>query len=140
MSPDGKSYWDGNAWRPVPQPQAPVSQPYYQPVIQQPVAQPLAPMTAGGRASNGIGTTAGILGIVSGVFMFIPVLNYLSVLLGVLAIIFGGIGIRRANQNLGAPKGMAVAGLVLGIVSVAIALVFIIGVYAYLFRSSAPWI
>jgi hypothetical protein len=56
------------------------------------------------HSSNGQATAALVLGIVG---MLVP-------LLGVLAIIFGAIGMSRANQ--GAPgKGLAIAGLVLGI-------------------------
>ena len=90
--------------------------------------------------SNGIGTAAGVLGIISAVLMFVPVINYLSVLLGTLAIIFGARGNRRARLYPGTPKGMAVTGLVLGIISLVVALIFIIGVYAYVFRNTAPWI
>jgi hypothetical protein len=57
-----------------------------------------------------------------------------------MATIFGGVGIRRANRNPGTPKGMEVTGLVLGIIGIVMSPIFIIGVYAYLFRDTAPWI
>jgi hypothetical protein len=52
-----------------------------------------------------------VLGIVG---MFLPIL-------GILALIFGGIGISKANQG-ASGKGMAVAGLVLGILGTLILL------------------
>jgi hypothetical protein len=123
-----------------PQPYAPrqVPVPMAQPVY---MVQPgVAPGIRFVPNSNGIGTAAGVLGIISAVLMFVPVINYLSVVLGTLAIIFGARGNRRARLYPGTPKGMAVTGLVLGIISLVIALIFIIGVYAYVFRKTAPWI
>jgi len=140
LSPDGQSFWDGIEWRPVSSlPPGYVQQPYYAPQMQ---PYPVQPMYAapGLQRSNGVGTAAGVLGIITAVLMFVPVINYLSVLLGIMATIFGGVGIRKANRIPGTPKGMAVTGLVLGIIGIVISLIFIIGVYAYLFRNSAPWI
>ena len=57
---------------------------------------------------NGMGTAALILGIV-GLLLF-------GCIFGVLAIIFGSIGISRANAGLANNKGVAIAGLILGIV------------------------
>ena len=140
LSPDGQSFWDGIEWRPVSSlPPGYAPQPYYAPQMQ---PYPVQPMYAapGLQRSNGIGTAAGVLGIITAVLMFVPVVNYVSVLLGIMATIFGGVGIRKANRIPGTPKGMAVTGLVLGIIGIVISLIFIIGVYAYLFRNSAPWI
>lgn len=142
LSPDGQFFWDGVEWRPV---SSLPPQPYYAPQMQAPMMQPYAvqPVFVAPGAlqrSNGAGTAAGVLGIIAAVLMFVPVVNYLSVLLGTLATIFGGVGIRRANRNPGTPKGMAVTGLVLGIIALVTSLIFIVGVYAYVFRSTAPWI
>jgi hypothetical protein len=73
-----------------------------------------APTTRSG--SNGLaiaGLVCGIIGLV--IFNFI---------LGPLAIIFGGVGLRKANQGAG-HRGMAWAGLVLGIIDVLIFVVLI---------------
>jgi hypothetical protein len=152
LSPDGRFYWDGVEWLPVssmpagyaPPPQY-GPQPYYAPempvpvVPVYPVAQPVF-VTPVPLRSNGAGTAAGVLGIIAVVLMFVPVVNYLSVLLGILATVLGGVGIRRANREPGLPKGMATTGLVLGIIAIVVSLIFIIGVYAYVFRNTAPWI
>jgi hypothetical protein len=77
--------------------------------------------------TNPLATTALILGI-CGVVLFWTV--WLGIILGVLAIIFGGIGLSRAKN--GAPnKGMATAGLVLGIVSVVLGVVFIAAIFSF---------
>lgn len=57
-----------------------------------------------GHPTNGMAIASLVLGILG---LFLPGL-------GILALIFGGIGISKANQGAGG-KGMAVAGLVLGI-------------------------
>lgn len=57
---------------------------------------------------NGLGTASLVLGIIG--------LLFGGCILGPLAIIFGGIGISRANQGQATNKGVAIAGLVLGIV------------------------
>jgi hypothetical protein len=66
--------------------------------------------------SNGLAVAALVCGIV-GLLCF-------GFILGPLAIIFGGVGMSRANQGAD-HKGLAVAGLVLGIVDVAFLVLFI---------------
>jgi hypothetical protein len=61
------------------------------------------------KSRNGMAIAALVCGIV-GVFL-------LEVILGPLAIIFGAIGLRRANAG-GPNRGMAAAGLALGILDV----------------------
>ena len=68
-----------------------------------------------GRPTNGMAIAALVLGILG---MFLPVL-------GILALIFGGIGISKANQG-ASGRGMAVAGLVLGILGTLV-LLYLIG-------------
>ena len=143
LSPDGRFYWDGMEWRPVVQPPVVQPQPYYQPqapVYPQPMAQyPQQPYYQAqqqfvGGQSNGAGTTAGVLGIIAVILMFIPVADFGGNLLGVLAVIFGIVGISRANRIGGVGKGMAITGLVLGLIAVLVSVIFIIAVYSYLFR------
>jgi hypothetical protein len=65
---------------------------------------------------NGIAVAALVLGITSIVFSWWGLLTLVQVLL---AIIFGAVGISRARH--GAPKkGLAIAGLVLGLIGAAI--------------------
>ena len=62
---------------------------------------------------NGMGTAALVLGIIAAVTFF----TGWGVILGILAIIFGGVGMGRASRGEATNRGMAVAGLVLGIAS-----------------------
>lgn len=64
----------------------------------------------------------GIVGIVGG---FIPVVCYFALVCSILGIIFGAKGMKIAKQT-GENKGLAVAGLVLGIVSTAITAIAVI--------------
>jgi Domain of unknown function (DUF4190) len=59
--------------------------------------------------SNGMAIAGLVCGIV-GIFIF-------EVILGVLAIIFGGIGVSRANRGAGR-RGMAWAGVILGAIDI----------------------
>ncbi|GAA2804679.1 DUF4190 domain-containing protein [Streptomyces showdoensis] len=92
---------------------SPDQQPWGAPGMQPP-AQP----------RNGLGTTALVLGIVGLVFAIIPFLFWLGAILGLLALIFGIVGASRAGKGLATNKGMAVTGLVLGAVSVLVAIVW----------------
>lgn len=60
------------------------------------------------KRTNGFGITALVMGLV-GLILLPP-------LLGIMAIIFGAVGIGFANKNMGSGKGIAIAGLILGIV------------------------
>jgi uncharacterized membrane protein len=86
--------------------------------------------------SNGIGTAAGVVGIIAIVLIFIPYLDFLGVVLGLLAIVFGGLGVSRANRMGGRGKGMAVTGLVLGIIAVALFAILLIIVYGTLYGAT----
>jgi hypothetical protein len=83
-----------------------------------------------GHQSNGIGIAAGVCGIIAVALCWIPFVDYLSIVLGALAIIFGVLGVRHANQSGGAGKGMAITGIVCGIVGLAIAIIFLLLIYA----------
>jgi hypothetical protein len=84
---------------------------------------------------NGVGTAAGVLGILAVILTFIPYASFIGIVLGILAVIFGGVGISRANRIGGAGKGMAVTGLVLGLIAVVLAVILLIAVYAFIFRT-----
>jgi hypothetical protein len=60
--------------------------------------------------TNGFAIAGLVCGIV-GVFLA-------SIILGPLAIIFGGIGLNRANHSGGKGKGMSIAGVALGVIDV----------------------
>ncbi|QDY89113.1 type IV secretion system protein [Arthrobacter sp. UKPF54-2] len=83
-----------------------------------PAAVPSAPTPV--SKGNGWGVAALVLGIVAVVFSFIPVMGVVAFVLGPLAVLFGIIGVTRKL----AKKGAAVAGVVLGILSIVIAAIW----------------
>lgn len=68
------------------------------------------------KSGNGLAITALVLGIVAVVFSFIPLVNTVSYIAGALAVIFAIIALVKKTG-----KGMAIAGLVLAVASIAIA-------------------
>lgn len=81
-------------------------------------ASPHAPVfvSVAPSPSNGLAVAALVVGIVGAVFGLIPLFFFISLPLGVLALIFGLVGIRKASKG-GRRMGMAIAGTVLGLVS-----------------------
>jgi Domain of unknown function (DUF4190) len=92
----------------------PVAPPQIAALSSAPVPGPLYAPRQVPQATNGMAVASLVLGIVG---VFLPVC-------GVLALIFGGIGISKANQG-ASGKGMAIAGLVLGIVGTLVTLAVI---------------
>jgi hypothetical protein len=74
------------------------------------------------RTGNGLAIAALVCGVV-GIFLF-------NIILGPLAIIFGGVGLSRANR--GAPyRGMSIAGIALGIVDLVLFVALLAAVKAH---------
>jgi hypothetical protein len=93
----------------------PSMEPGYPPQ-QQPGYPPPQYMPQGGQPQgNGMAVAALVVGLI-GLVLF-------GVVMGILAIIFGALGIGKANKIGGKGKGMAIAGLILGVVDI---LVFIV--------------
>lgn len=120
----------GGSLPPMPAPQAgggPTPPPYGQPAYGQPSygqgAYGYGPPPV---ARNGFGVTAlvlGILGLVTSWFV-------VGIVPGVLAVVFGALGRGRARRGEATNGGSAVAGLILGVLAVVIAIVFIfVGIY-----------
>jgi hypothetical protein len=78
-----------------------------------PQPSPVLPMVPGPQ--NGMGVAALVLGIIG--------IAICPVIFSILAIIFGSIGIQRANRGLATNRGVAVAGLVLGIIGVVLGVI-----------------
>lgn len=70
---------------------------------------------------NGLGTAGMVLGIIALVLFWTI---FVGVVCGVLAIIFGAIGRRRARDGVASNHGSATAGLATGIIAVIISLLF----------------
>jgi len=86
-----------------------------------PPTAPYAPPPAGGAATNGMAVAALVLGILTFVC--------LGPIAGVLAIVFGILGIKKANE-VGTGRGMSIAGIILGAVGSVIAIIVFIAIVA----------
>lgn len=121
---------------PPPPPQTPPPSPYGQPVQGIPTPPPLPPQQGTyysnqqgspvrGPQNDSFATTSMVTGIVG-----VPLLCCwpIAVVMGIIAMVFGGLSmnkIKKSNGMLGG-KGMAIAGLVLGIGIISIALILLI--------------
>ena len=106
---------------PSPVPEAPQQQmPPQQPVPPQQVP-PTYPQNA--PANNNMPVIALVCGILGLVGAWIPVVQYFTTILSILGIVFGVKGRKTAPEG---KTGMATAGMVLGIISLALSVVAII--------------
>jgi hypothetical protein len=71
------------------------------------------PMAAPPR--NAMGIAALVLGVVGVLLGLLVILFWISWLPAVLAVVFGGIGLSRARKGLATNRGMALAGVILGV-------------------------
>ncbi|MDH6226565.1 MULTISPECIES: DUF4190 domain-containing protein [Streptomyces] len=81
-----------------------------------------APPAAPQQPKNGLGTAALVLGIIGVVLAFF----YVGGLLGLLALIFGIIGLGKVKKGEATNKGVALTGLILGVVSMVITIAMVI--------------
>lgn len=88
--------------------------------IQTPDQQPQEPKGSNAKGFSIAALVCGILGIIGA---WIPVVAYVTFILAILGIVFGAMGRKRALPN---EKGLATAGLVLGIIGTAIGAIGII--------------
>lgn len=80
--------------------------------------------------SNGMGTTALVLGILAIVLAFVPILGFVSYPLAILGIVFGLVGLRRVSRRRATNRGVALTGLissVLGFVLVIVSTITYVG-------------
>ncbi|WP_306323629.1 MULTISPECIES: DUF4190 domain-containing protein [unclassified Streptomyces] len=94
------------------QTQPPQQYPQYPPFQQQPPQQ---------VARNGLGTAALILGVIGAVSGLIPLLFWLAGILGVIALVLGLTGRGRAKRGEATNKGVALAGTILGLAAMGLA-------------------
>jgi hypothetical protein len=84
------------------------------------------PTTKGRR--NGMGTTALVLGVVALVLVLLLLFSPLGAFLGLLAVLFGILGLVRANRGEADNRGQAVAGLITGAIALIFGILFTISV------------
>ncbi|HWD04834.1 MAG TPA: DUF4190 domain-containing protein [Amycolatopsis sp.] len=76
------------------------------------------------QPKNGFGTTGFVLGLVGLIFAFIPLIGVVAWPLTILGLIFGIIGLVRANRGQANNKGMAVTAIVLSVIGLVICIVW----------------
>ncbi|MBT2398410.1 DUF4190 domain-containing protein [Streptomyces sp. ISL-100] len=83
---------------------------------------PQAP-TPAAQARNGLGTAALILGVIGALSGLIPFFFWLAGILGIIALIMGLAGRGRAKRGGATNKGVALAGAILGLISLIMSVV-----------------
>lgn len=73
--------------------------------------------------SNGAGITALVLGCIAVTTGFVFFLFWLTAILGIMAVVFGIVGVNRARNGVASNKPMAIVGTVLGGVGIALSVV-----------------
>jgi hypothetical protein len=73
------------------------------------------------KTGHGLGVAALIMGIISFVVAFIPCVGLFAMLTAIVAVVLGAIGLSQASRA-EAPKGMALGGLITGVIALFIAI------------------
>ena len=87
---------------------------------------------AGGPARNGVGVAALVVGVVSLVLAILVVLFPIAAFVGLIAIILGIIGMRRTSRGEATNRGQALAGLLTGLLALAIAVFLTVRIGVFL--------
>lgn len=77
---------------------------------------------------NGMNTAGMILGIIAVVFSFIPFIGLIAWPLSVVGVALSGVGFAQTTKLQASNKGMAIAGLTLNIVALAICIIWTVAV------------
>lgn len=112
-------------------PPPPPSEGFGAPAGGQPWGQPGAG-PGSGQESNGLAIAALVCGIVGLLLSWIPIVGFLGFLLGLVAVGTGIAGIRRARAPGVGQNGLAVGGLITGILAVLVSLIVFIGIVGVL--------
>jgi hypothetical protein len=97
-----------------------------------PTPQPMPPLPPEQQAvyvqtrGNGMATTGFVTGLLGAIFSLIPFLFFVGFPLSVCGVVFSIIGLRRVKADpLRGGKGLAIAGLVLGIVGILLTILWV---------------
>ncbi|MFJ4341314.1 DUF4190 domain-containing protein [Streptomyces sp. NPDC088915] len=88
---------------------------------------------------SGLGVGALVLGIVGLVFGIVPFLFWLGGILGALALVLGIVGHGRARRGETNDKGQAIAGIVLGSVTIVVSLAWLVVFVLAAFADDGPY-
>jgi MFS family permease len=87
--------------------------------------------TTARRPRNGVGVAALVVGIVSLVLAILIIFFPLAGLLGIIAMILGGVGMARASRGEADNRGQALGGLVTGLIALVIAIALGVGIGSF---------
>jgi hypothetical protein len=89
------------------------------------------------NSGQNLGIAALITGIITFIVAVIPCVGMIAIIPGIITIVLAGVGLSQATRQ-NSPKGILIAGLIIGIVAVMISFsqVFVIGKFA---RNSGKW-
>lgn len=79
---------------------------------------------------NGLGLTGFILGIIAIVFALIPYIGIIAWPLSILGIVFSGVGVGFAFNGKADNKGIAISGLAVSVVALALCFIWVAGLAA----------
>ena len=96
---------------------------WYPPESSPGVAPAPPPVVVVAKTGNGMAVAALTLGIIGALVGLIPILAVPALICGLLALVFGFVGLSIAKNPLRSGKGMAIAGIILGTAAVALAIV-----------------
>lgn len=93
--------------------------------------QPGQYYAVGPQLKNGLGVAGMVCGIIGLVLGFIPLFGiFFAVPLGILGVVFGAVGLRRAKRGEANNRGMAIAGLVTGILALVVGIILFAAIYS----------
>lgn len=72
------------------------------------------------KGSNGFATAGFVLGLLGLLACWIPILNILGIMLGILGVVLAAVGLAK-SKGVGTGKGLAIAGIALGVLAVLMA-------------------
>lgn len=81
------------------------------------------------QRSNGVAIAALVCGIVALLLSWIPGINLLSFLLGIIALICGAIGLSKAKDPGVGGRGLAIGGIVTGLLALIIGVLVYVGLF-----------
>ena len=94
----------------------------------QPYGVPYPPYPPPSGPRNGFGVTALVCGLIGALFGAVVYLFALTAVLGIVALIFGLLGIGRANRHEATNRGVAVVGTALGVLACVLSVVGLVTV------------
>lgn len=77
------------------------------------------------QLKNGLGIASLVIAIVGLLSVWVPIVNIVSIVLGVVALVIGFVGRGRAKRGAADNGGVAIAGIVLGALAIIVGLAFI---------------